>query len=570
MAGHIAWPIPRGMRGYRLARLRGDAIAGLTLAAVAIPEVMGYTTITKTPVVTGLYTLMLPAIAFALLGSSRLLAVGADSATAAVLTAGLAGSGLSGSQPGSGRWLALCGLTAVVTGALLLAARAARLGFLGNFLSAPVLIGFLSGVGVRVASEQLPALIGVRPGQGNWLDQQRAVVAQLGQVSWPTLGYGAATVGTIVVLLALAPKVPGAIVAVAGSLVVAAATDASARGVAVVGQVSGGLPGFSLPDVSLGDVGGVLATASACAFVIIAQSAATSRSVARRHGETADVDRDLIGLAAANLVAGLSGSFVVNGSPTKTRVLDLSGASSQVANLVVAVATGTLLLAGTGIVAGLPSSVLAGIVLVVGLGLIDLRGLGAIWRRRRGEFAVALVTAAAVVVIDVGVAIVVAIALSLATVIARQYNAPAFVLVPRPGGYDYRSAEPGVRSEPGLVVFRFDAPLFFANASAFAAKAEQVVSRPQGRVAWFVLDCAGITDIDYSAGLVLDELIGFLHARGIHVILARAEPALLETLRRDGLLSELDAENIFPDLDAAIASFRSRRGEVGPGGPPAE
>ena len=558
--------VPRFLRGYQARWLGADVLAGLTLSAVAIPEVMGYTAITHTPIVTGLYTLLLPLIVFAVFGSSKLLVVGGDSATAAVLAGGLATAGLLGASPGSTRWVALCALTAFVTGVLLLVARLLRLGFLGDFLSAPVLIGFLSGVGIQVATDQIPALLGVARGSGNWLEGQWAWISQLGRVSVPTLAYGLATVAIIVVSKRWVPRIPGTVVAVAGLLVVASVSRASGYGVDVVGTVNGGIPPLALPDgLSLSDMGAVSVTALACVFIIITQSAATARSFAMKAGDHADVNRDIVGLAAANLAAGLTGTFVVNGSPTKTQIVDDARAHTQLANLVVAGVTLVVLVFVTGLLAELPHAVLAGVVFVIGIGLVDGHGLRSIWRRRPSEFVVAVVTALCVVVWGVGVAIVVAIVLSLITVIVRQYNAPSFVLTKRnEGGYDYHRAVAGTQSASGLIVFRFDSQLFFANATMFCARAETVVVNAPDPVRWFILDCAGIPDIDYSAGRTLGDLVRFLHARSIHVILARPEPALLATLDRYGLMAEIRPESIFSDLDAAVAAFtaspRSRSG----------
>ena len=548
--------VPVSMRGYQRAWLTPDIIAGLTLAAVAIPEVMGYTSITQTPIVTGLYTLLLPLAAFALLGSSKLLVVGGDSATAAILAAGLLAAALPGVTPQSSKWVALCALTALATGVLLVVARLFRLGFLGDFLSAPVLIGFLSGVGIQVAAAQIPALLGVPKGTGNWFQQQWSWITSLGDVSAPTLAYGLSTIAIIVAFKLFIPKVPGAILAVLGLLVVATVTNAASHGVDVVGAVQGGLPTLTLPSgITAKELAVVATTSLACFFIVISQSAATSRSFAMKHGVRADVNRDIVGLAAANVLAGLSGTFVVNGSPTKTQILDEAKGRSQVASLVVVGATLAVLLFFTDLLTDLPHAVLAGIVLVVGLGLVDPRGLRRISARRRSEFAVAIITMLVVILVSVTAGIIVAIALSLLDVIRRQYTAPAYVLAPGEGGYDYLAAQAGAQTRPGLVVYRFDSPLFFANATGFTDRLEEVVSGAPDPVRWVVLDCAGIGDIDYSAGGSLLDTVALLHARSIHVVLARPEPRLLATLEKYDIASQLDPHHIFSDLDLAIAAF---------------
>lgn len=548
--------VPVSLRGYRLAWLGPDIIAGLTLSAVAIPEVMGYTSITQTPIVTGLYTLLLPLVAFILIGSSRLLVVGGDSAAAAILAAGLVVAAVPGVVAGSSRWVALCALTALLTGVLLLLARLFRLGFLGDFLSASVLIGFLSGIGIKVATDQIPDILGVEKGTGNWFEKQWAWMSALGDVSLPTLAYGLGTVGIIVFCKVVIPRVPGAMLAIVWLLVLATLTDAAGRGVPVVGPIEGGLPRLGLPDgITIAEVGAVASTALSCFFIVIAQSAATSRSFAMKHGDRVDVNRDILGLAVANIAAGVSGTVVVNGSPTKTQILDDAKGRTQVANLVVVAITLVVLLFLTDLLAELPLAVLGGVVFVIAVGLVDARGLWRIARRRRAEFFVALLTMFAVFAVGIIEGIVLAIALSLLDVISRQYTAPAFVLAVGTSDYDYLPAVPGVQSSPGLIVYRFDSQLFFANSTGYSDRLEMVIAAAPDRVHWVILDCAGIADVDYSAGQSLADLIMSLHARDIHVVLARPEPALLETLRRYALMSRIDPAHIYSDLDVAIAAF---------------
>lgn len=557
MTGRLpTWLVPRSLRGYQRGWLGPDVMAGLTLAAIAIPEVMGYTSISRTPVVTGLYTLLLPLVAFALFGASKLLVVSGDSATAAILASGLAGSGLA-VVPGSPRWVALCSVTALVCGGLLVLARLLRLGFIGDFLSASVLVGFLTGVGVQVATSQIPTVLGVAKGDGNWIQQQWHWLTSWDAVSWATVGFGLGTVALILLLRRLAPKLPASIIAVAVAIVTATLTHAAQHGVRVVGAVHGGLPHLGLPgSIRFGDVTAIASTALTCFTIIIAQSAATSRSFAMKHGDRPDVNRDLIGLAVANLGAGISGTFVVNGSPTKTKVLDEQHGRTQVANLVVEAVTLLVLLFLTGLLRNLPHAVLAGIVVVIGVQLVDVPGLRRIYHRRRIEFAVAVITAITVCVVGVGAGIVLALVLSLAEVIQREYRAPTYVLgIRADGGYDYDVATPGMQSEPGLLVVRFDAELFFANASRFVDRVEALVDGAPDPVRWVILDCAGIPDIDSSAGLNLVSLIDYLHARNIHLVLARPDTDLLHTLGNYGMAELIKPQYVYNDLDTAVAAF---------------
>lgn len=373
----------------------------------------------------------------------------------------------------------------------------------------------------------------------------------------PTFAYGAATIAIILGFKIFLPKVPGAIIAVVGLLTIATVTDASSYGVDVVGAIQGGLPPIGFPTgLTWGDVPAVVSTAFACFVLIIAQSAATSRSFAMKHGDRADVNRDIVGLAASNLAAGFTGTFVVNGSPTKTQILDEQRGRTQVANITVVIITLIVLLFLTDLLTDLPKAVLGGIVLLIGIDLIDVKGFARILRRRPVEFVIALLTALTVFLVGVTAAVVLALLLSLLNVISRQYKARDFVLgIRKDGGYAYAQAAPGQQSEPGLIVFRYEADLFFANASRFADDVESVVGGAPDKPTWVILDCSAIADIDYSAGQVLSGLLDYLDSEGVQLILARPGTDLLETLTRYRLRPRISDDHIYADLDGAIDAF---------------
>ena len=554
--------VPNPLRGYRRAWLAGDVIAGLTLSAVAIPEVMGYTSIAGTPIVTGLYTVIFPTLLFALLGSSRLLVVGADSATAAVLAAGLTGLGIAGVTPGSPDWLAFAGLTALVCGALLLVARLLRLGFIGDFLSASVLIGFLTGVGIQVLSGQIPGLLGIPKGGGGWFQQQWHWLTSLSSTSLTTFAFGLTTVLIILIFQRFLPVVPGAIVAVVLLTAISALTDADAHGVAVVGAVQGGFPPIGLPSgISWSDVPKVLPTALSCFVLIIAQSAATSRSFAFKHGDAVDINRDIVGLSGANLAAGLTGTFVVNGSPTKTQILDEQKGRTQLANMTMAAVVLLFTLFFTELLTAMPTAVLAGIVFLIGFSLIDLTGLKRLWHRRKNEFVVALITAVTVFAVGVEQGIILAVVLSLLDLVRRQYQPGDYVVQQDDSGRPvYLPARPGAQSLPGLVVFRYDAELFYANANRFADHFESVISAAPDPVRWIALDCASISDVDYSAGVTLANLVDYSRAHNARFVLVRPDPQLLATLQGYGTLDAIGEDNIFPTLEDAFRAYHADPG----------
>jgi len=551
--------VPVSLRGYQRSWLVTDLVAGATLSAVAIPETMGYTSIAQTPIVTGLYTVIFPTIVFALLGASRLLVVGADSATAAILAAGLGGAAIAGVTPNSPEWLAYTSFIALICGGLLVLARVFRLGFLGDFLSASVLIGFLTGVGVQVFSGQLPSMLGIPKGSGTWLSQQWDLIANLDQISWPTAGFAAATLVIIMGFKHFAPKVPGAIVAVVLLISVSAATDASAHGVAVVGSVQGGFPPIGLPQgISLSNLATCAGIAFSCFILIIAQSAATSRSFAMKHGQNVDVNRDIVGLAGANLAAGLSGTFVVNGSPTKTQILDEQNGRTQLANLTMSGIVLLVVLFFTTVLTDMPKSVLGAIVFLIGIDLIDVHGLRRIARRRQSEFVIALVTAVVVCAVGVEQGIILAIVASILEVIRRHYKPKDFVVTVSPNGDEsYAKAIPGAQSDAGLIIFRYDSDLFYANANRFVDDVEALIDKAPDPVRWLILDAKSVDDIDYSAGVSIAGLMDYLKARQVTFALSGADTGLIDTLRAYDLLDRIGADHLHDSLSEALDAFRA-------------
>ncbi|WP_301546809.1 SulP family inorganic anion transporter [Gordonia sp. X0973] len=562
-----------GLRGYRLGWLRADLLAGISLAAVAIPEAMGYSSIAGVPVSAGLYTLIVPTALFAILGASRLMVVGADSATAALLSSGIAGLGIVGLVSGSSQWLAMTAIVALLCGVLLLIAYVLRLGFLGDFLSTAALTGFLAGVGVSVLIGQLPAILGVSDDDGRAWHRIGGVISEIPHTNPWALGFALTTVGVLLLSRRFWPRFPTAVVVVVGSIALVWLARLGGR-LPVVGKLDAGLPRVSLPSGLDGKtVIELLPLAAGCALVVLAQSAATARSFAQRSGETADVNRDLLGLAAANAGAAFTGTFVVNGSPTKTEFLGDQNARSQVANLVLAVSTLVVTLVAGPALARLPHAVLGGIVALIAVRLIDVAQLRAIWRVRRPEFLIAVITALAVLVLGVRDGIILAVIASLIEIIRRQYRPEKFVVgVRHDGDREFLPARPGAQSLPGLIVFRYDADLFYANAGRFTDDVIALIKAAPDPVRWLVLDCSSIADVDYSAARELNDLIDFVHARGAHFALAGVDVELSETLAREGILHLIAADHVFPGIGSAVRAYRAEfpdaAGPVGPSDEP--
>ncbi|MGP7999982.1 MAG: SulP family inorganic anion transporter [Streptosporangiaceae bacterium] len=550
------WPVLRGVLPVRRATLSRDVLAGLTLAALGIPEVLGYARIAGMPVVTGLYTLLLPMAAFAVLGASRHLVVAADSATAALL----AGALVRLAAPQSAAYVALAGLTALLTGGLLLLARLARLGFLANFLSRTVLLGFLTGVGIQVAISQLPDMLGVTAASPHTVTKLAETVLALPRAHLATVAVSA---GVIVVMMAarmITRRMPGALIAVTGAIIASWAADLAAHGVAVLGPVPRGLPGFVLPTVRLHDAVALLGTAVSIGIVILAQSAATARAYAAKHGEPFGTDDDLAGLAVGNLAAAFTGTFVVNGSPTKTQIVDDAGGRSQLASLTTGAIAVVVLLVATGPLRYLPIAALAAVVFLIGAELVDVRGMRRIRAVRRGEFAVALVTAAAVIGLNVQYGIGVAIAASIIDHLRHSYRPRSYVLV-RSAAEHWQPTEiqPGARTEPGLVVYRFGTSLYFANASRFV---EDVVSltRQGGPLRWLVLDGVAIGDVDYTASLVLSQAIAQLHQAHITVVMTSWVTPVRDQLQHYGITGRNGPDRYFDTPGEALHAFRAAPG----------
>jgi SulP family sulfate permease len=555
-----------GILPYDRAWLTRDVVAGVTLAALAIPEVMGYTKIAGTPVITGLYTILLPILAFAVLGSSRHLVVGGDSATAAIMFAGIASLGVAGLHPGTSEWLAYASMSALVTAALLLLARIARLGFLADFISRTVLVGFLTGVGIQVALGQAAGMLGVPPPGVDVSEFSGTLIKfwdtlrEIDQTSGATLAVALAVLATLIVFDRWIKAIPGGLVAVVGTIAVSWIFDLSSHGVSTLGPVPSGLPHLGLPDGMGWDEARKLLPISASMFlVILAQSAATSRAYAVKYRERFVENTDLVGLSLANVAAGLSSTFVVNGSPTKTEMVDEAKSRTQVAQLTTAACIAIVLLFLTKPLQYLPNAVLSAVVFLIGVKLIEIVNMREIWRLRRDEFAVAAATAAIVVVVGVEQGIILAIVLSLLLHLRRHYSPHDAVLRMDDRGH-LTTVRPtrGTITEPGLVVYRFGVGLFYANAGRFGGTVTALVDRPDPP-RWFVLAADAIDDVDYTGGKTLAEVAAQLHGRGITFAVADAQDSVRKELDRFGVSDIIGEGRYFDTVAAAVDAFHSSR-----------
>jgi len=535
--------------------LAANLAAGISLAAMNIPQAMGYAKIAGMPVITGLYTLLMPLVAFAAFGSSRYLVVASDSATAAILAGGLAGLATAGSA----QYVSLAGLVALLTAGLLLLARLLKLGFLADFLSRTVLIGFLTGVGFQVGIAVLNEMLKVEVHGSNPVGQLLQIARQLPYANIPTVCLSAGVAALVLLLHRFAPRFPGALLAVVGTVAASVAFDFSGHGIQVVGPVAGGLHHLSFPSLSWVLVHRLLPVAGSCFVMIVAQSSVTARAYAARHHQVLDENRDLLGISAANAAAALSGTFVVNGSPTQTAMVETSGGSSQLAHLSTALVVTLVLLFLTGPLRFLPVCVLGAIVFTIAVRLVDLRGLKDLHSKSPREWVLALVTAASVILLGVEDGIILALVLSLLQHVYHSYQPPAAVEARTADGHWQASAlETGQMAAPGLLVYWFGSDLFYANADRFATQARKLATESPSPVRWLVVDAGAITHIDYTAGATLKELDQDLAQRGVILILAHLSQSLKADLDRLGLTEVIGPNRRFETLRECLAAYEAK------------
>ena len=563
----------RGLRPIQRASAMRDVLAGVVLAAMDIPQVLGYAKIAGMPVVTGLYSLMLPLVAFATFGSSRYLMVAADSATAAIFAGGMSGV----ATPAEAQYVALAGIVALLTAAILLLARLLRLGFIADFLSRTVLVGFLAGVGLQVGISVLSQMLGVPVDSRRPVVELWEVLRGMPHAQLHTVGVSALVLAFVLVLRWLAPKLPGALVAVVAAIAASAGLDFASHGIATIGPVASGLPHLalagllSLRGMTWREVDVLVTVSASCAVMILTQSAATARIYAAKHNQEVNENIDLFGLSAANAAAALSGGFVVNGSPTQTAMMEVASGQSQMAQVATAVVVGLVLLFLTRPLEFLPTCVLGVLVFMVALRLIDLKALKEIRTESPQEYALAIATATVVVLVGVEQGIVLAMVVSLLRVVRHSYHPHTGVLVAdSAGNWKLVPVAPGVVTEPGLVLYRFGAALFYANAGRFLEEVTCVVQPLPSAVRWVVVDAEAMTHVDYTAARVVMALKKNLTQAGVELAFARVPWDLRSDFDRHHLTEAIGPAQIFNRLHDAIAAFEEKAkqgtaGETSPG-----
>jgi high affinity sulfate transporter 1 len=550
----LRWmPGLRSLAAYQRAWLPADLVAGLVLAAALVPVGMAYAELAGLPPVYGLYASLIPLLVYAVFGPSPVLVMGPDSATASLVAAAIVPLALA--DPA--HRIALAGMLALLVGAMALVVGVARLGFVAALLSKPVRLGYMDGIAVVVVVSQLPKLLGFKaPAEGVVL-QVVEFAKGADAINPVAAALGICSLAVIVALRAWAPKVPGPLVVVFAGAVATAAFQLQQYGIATVGVLPQGLPLPSWPAVGIPQTLTLVAAAFGIAVISLTDTSVLSQSFASRFGYEVDADEEFVSLGVANLAVGLFQGFPVSGSQTRTAINQAAGAKTPLSGIVAAVVLGSMLVATPWLLQTLPISVLAAVVISAGFELADVHGTSRLWVIRRTEFALAVASFLGVILLGVLPGVFVAVALSVLNFMRRQWWPHDAVLGRVPGvkGYHDISEFADAEQVPGLLLFRFDAPLFFANAGIFRRRVLDRIKSAPTPVKRLVLCAEPIIDVDTTAADILCELVSELQARGIEFVLAEIKHPVREHIARYGLIDLIGAENIYPTIGSAVHAY---------------
>ena len=542
------------LRGYQRTWLRGDLLAGVTVAAYLVPQVMAYAEVAGLPAITGLWAAVAPLVAYAIFGSSRQLSVGPESSTA-LMTAAAVTVLVAGDQQ---HYAEAAAALALAVSAICLVCWLARLGFLANLLSHPVLIGYMAGIAVLMIVSQLGKVSGIEVEGDSVLSEVRFFVVHLGEVHRPTLLVAAGTFAVLVAFYRLLPRWPGPLIAMVLAAAAVAVLDVDQMGVATVGSIPRGLPPASIPDFSTIDFSTLLPAALGVTIVAYTDNVVTARAFAARRRQEIDARQEFLALGAANLGAGLFSGFPVSSSGSRTVIGDTMGSRTQLYSLVAAaILLLTMLFLGPAL-STFPLAALGALVVFAALRLIDFAELRRIARFRRSELFLALATTAAVLIFDVLYGIAVAVALSILDLlrrIARPHDGILGYVPGLAGMHDIDDYDTG-RQVPGLLVYRYDAPLFFANAEDFKRRALAAVDDADPAVEWFLLNAEANTEIDLTAVDALEEVRRTLAERDIVFGLARVKFEVREILASTGFIDRIGEDKVFMTLPTAVSAYQ--------------
>ncbi len=531
-------------------------MAGLVLTAILVPVGMGYAEAAGLPAIYGLYATIVPLIAYAIFGPSRILVLGPDSSLAAIIAATIVP--LAAGDPD--RLVALAGALALLTGGLCILAGLARFGFITDLLSKPVRLGYLNGIALTVIIGQLPKLLGFSSSGDNLIQETISLVQGVaqGMTNWTSFAIGASCLAIVLIFKRRWPKIPGVLIAVVGATIVVGVFDlAVTAGVSVVGPLPQGLPSFQIPVVSLADLGALAAGAIAITLVSFADTSVLSRTFALRGGYTVDQNQEMIALGAANVAAGLFQGFSISSSSSRTPVAEQAGAKTQLTGVVGAVCIALLLVFAPTLLQNLPNAALGAVVIAACLSLVDIQGFVRLYRLRRGEFVLAIVCFLGVALIGVIQGIFIAVGLALLGFIWRAWRPYDAVLGRVEGlkGYHDVTRYPEAKRIPGLVLFRWDAPLFFANAEVFREHVLQAIADAPTPTKWVVVAAEPVTDIDVTAAEALSALDDDLQNAGIELCFAEMKDPVKDRLKQYGLFTKLGTDLFFPTIGRAVDRY---------------
>jgi high affinity sulfate transporter 1 len=544
------------LRRYRRAWLRSDVLAGLSVAAIQIPTAIAYAELAGFSPETGLYASVLPLVVYALFGSSRQLIVGPDSATCAMVAATLLP--LAGHDPQ--RYADYSVVLALLVGVLSVAGGFVRLGFIADFLSRPILIGFLNGIGISIIIGQLGKLFGIRLTSHEVLAQIWELGSRIGETHLVTLSVGAGLLVLLVALKRLAPRLPAPLVAVVAGGLAVFLFNLNLYGVPVVGAVPSGLPAFAVPSIALSDLRVLAVDAIGIALMSYCSAMLTARSFAARNRYEIDPNQDFIALGIANMAAGLSRGFVISGADSRTAVNDAVGGKSQLTGVFAAAVTAAVVLYLTGPLSYVPNPALAAVLIMAGIGLIDVATLVILRSVTRFEFRLSIATTAGVLLVGVLPGIVIAVLLAIIKLLTQASRPTDALLGEVPGeGYHDLTVHPEAQTVPGLLVYRFHAGVLFFNADYFKQRVRSVVAAAPDKPRWFLYTAESTNLLDYTGSEALEQVRAELAAQGITLAIARSRGVFDLMLRATGLAERIGAQNIFSSVRVGVRALTERQ-----------
>ncbi len=549
------------LRGYRRSWVPADLLAALTLLVIAVPEQLATSRLAAMPPITGFYAFAAGTALFAFLGSNPQMSVGADSTIAPLFAVGVAHL----APAGSAQYVDLVGILAVAVGVLVALVWLLRLGWIAEFLSAPIITGFLAGIAVTIVVHQIPDLFGLAAASGSTVHRVAFTVAHLGQTNGWALGIGVAVFAIVIAAERIDRRLPGALVALVASTILVAVLGLHGDGVAVLGNVAHGAPRVGLVGLSWSTLSSVGPIAGVVALVVVTQSAATTRAFADQGGYRVDVGRDFLGVGAGSIAAGLVGAFPVNASPPRTAAVVAASGRTQVAGLVAAAAI-LLLVPAAGLLKDVPVATLAGVLLFVAARIFHARDLRAIARFDPFEFALAVITLLAVAFVGVeqGIAVAVGLAILDRTRLSARPQLHVLGRIPQTTSWAPISSPSEPTQVPGVLVVLFATPLWYANAVHFHDQLHDALSGAIARPSLLVLDAIGMSDLDYTGARSLREALDELDRKHITFAIARAGEHVRDSLARSGLLQRIGEDRLFPSVGEAVTALHQDRP-----GPPA-